>query len=265
MNRRISIIIPTLGERKVELTRLFDSIAKQDYKNIEVVVIAQGNQETVKKLCDDYSRQFYTVFIATNKKGLSRARNIGLKNATGDIIVLSDDDCWYEDRAIGIIESFFEKNSSLEILLTKIYDPINKVAYKTYPKDRYRIKRDIDLLSKSSIEIAFKRNDPTLEFDELFGLGGIYVAGEENDFLVRSFRKNKVIQYEPVYTVFHQKKNGIESNKQIIAKGAFYSKNFGFIVSNLVLFRDFFIKKQDNYRWFWHGYYDYKKQNKRNN
>lgn len=261
MSKKISIIVPTIGEREIELKRLFDSIAKQEYKNTEVVVIAQGNQEAIKKLCDDYSGLFGTVFIATDKKGLSRARNIGLKNSMGDIILLSDDDCWYEDHAIGAIDAFFENNPCVDILLTQIYDSINDVPYKNYPEVRNTIKKDVDLLSKSSIEIAFKRDNQCLEFDELFGLGGRYVAGEENDFLIRSFRKKKVIQYEPIITVFHQKKTSKESEKQLIAKGAFYSKNFGFIVSNLVLLRDLIIKHQNNYRWFWHGYFDYKKQN----
>ena len=127
--------------------------------------------------------------------------------------------------------------------------------------ERTVIKKELSLLSKSSIEIAFKRDEPYLEFDVLFGLGGKYVAGEENDFLIRALRSKKVIQYEPIITVFHQKKTNRENEKQLIAKGAFYSKNFGFFISNLVLLRDLIIKHQNNYRWFWNGYYDYKKQN----
>lgn len=261
MSRRISILVPTVGERETELRRLFESLARQKYNdNFEVVVISQENHPITKELCDDYSGIFDIVFVSTEEKGLSRARNIGLNNVTGDIVLLSDDDCWYADHAIRTIDTFFERNPSIDILLTQIYDPINDLSYKNYPKDRVTIKKDLDLLSKSSIEIAFRWNESCLEFDELFGLGGKYVAGEENDFLVRSFRNNKVIQYEPIITVFHRKKTNKDNEKQLIAKGAFYSKNFGFLISNLVLLRDLVFKRQNNYRWFWHGYFDYKKQ-----
>ena len=135
------------------------------------------------------------------------------------------------------------------------------MPYKDYPKEKATLNRPIDVLSKSSIEIAFRRNEPIIEFDELFGLGGKYIAGEENDFLVRSLKRKKVIQYEPIITVYHERKDYKESKKQLIAKGAFYSKNFGFLISNLVLLRDLLKKHQNNYRWFWNGYFDYKKHN----
>lgn len=258
--KKISILVPTLGDREKELKRLFESIAKQEYKNIEVIIISQGNHSAIKKICDNYSELFDIIFVSTDKKGLARARNIGLKNVTGEIVLLSDDDCWYEEHAFEKITTYFENTPNVDILLSQIYDPINNKPYKNYPTKKGIIHKELELLSKSSIEIAFKHSEPYIEFDELFGLGGKYIAAEENDFLIRSIRNKKVILYEPIITVFHQKKSGKSSEKQLIAKGAFYSKNFGFIVSNLVLLRDLLIKHQNNYRWFWHGYFDYKKQ-----
>lgn len=260
MNFSISVLVPTVGSRKRELIRLFDSLIAQKYGDMEVVVVAQGGFDMVKNLCESYSGKLSIIYLETDKRGLSRARNLGLHAVHGDIVLLSDDDCWYEEKAILNIANFFEKNIDADILLTQIYDPIAKLPYKNYPKDKMCIKKMTALLSKSSIEIAFRRNNSMLEFDELFGLGARYVAGEEVDYLIRSLRSNKKIKYEPIVTVYHEKKANKESNEQIMAKGAFYSKNFGFVVSNLVLLRDLFKKHQNNYKWFWRGYFDYKKQ-----
>ena len=260
---KVSVIVPTVGAREAEIKRLFGSLINQNYKSLEVVVVVQDNFNSMSKLCNSYSDQLNIIYITTDRKGLSLARNIGIKDSSGEIILLSDDDCWYKNKSIEKISDFFKQNEETDILLTQIYDPIANVPYKIYPNESRKITRATELLSKSSLEIAYRRSGVIINFDELFGLGGVYVAGEENDFLIRSLRVNKRIQYEPFVTVYHEKKLKRESNEQLVAKGAFYSKNFGFIVSNMVLLRDLLIKRQNNYRWFWNGYFDYKKYNKR--
>ena len=262
MMLKVSVLVPTLGDRKKEIIRLFESIISQSYSVMEVVVVAQDNFDVVGDLCKLYSDRLNIIYVTTDKKGLSRARNIGIRKSSGEIIVLSDDDCWYEGGAISRIVECFNSNGDLDILLTQIFDPIRNVPYKSYSSECRRITKPTELLSRSSIEIAFRKKGNILDFDELFGLGAVYVAGEENDYLIRSLKKYKKIQYEPFVTVYHEKKEKRETNKQIIAKGAFYSKNFGFVISNMVLLRDLLIKHQNNYRWFWNGYFDYKKHDK---
>ncbi len=261
MSKKISVLIPTLGMREIELKRLFESLMNQKYDNLEVVVVVQDNHDAAKRICDLYSNELDIIFVQTNKKGLSQARNLGLINSTGEIILLSDDDCWYENNAMKYISDFFAANSEIDILLTQIYDPITKSPYKEYPKEAAVLKKAMELLSKSSVEIAFKGKEINLKFDEAFGLGAKYTAGEENDFLICALKKGKKIQYKPVVTVFHEKKIYKEDNKQLIAKGALYAKHFGFFISNAVLLRDLIIKHQNNYRWFWNGYFEYKRQN----
>ena len=40
---KISILVPTLGNREQEINRLLESLDRQSYKKIEVIVIMQGN------------------------------------------------------------------------------------------------------------------------------------------------------------------------------------------------------------------------------
>lgn len=261
MSDKISVLVPTLGSRETELKRLFESLINQKYDKLEIVIVVQDNFDLTRRICNLYSRQLDIVYIETSQMGLSKARNIGIEKATGDIILLSDDDCWYEKNSLKFISEFFASNAEMDILISKIYDPIGNVDYKDYPKEATSLKKKVELLSKSSIEIAFKRDKIDIKFDELFGLGARYVAGEENDFLIRALKKGNKIQYEPVVTVYHEKKHTRESNSQLVAKGAFYAKHFGFFVSNLVLLRDLIIKHQNNYRWFWNGYIGYKRNN----
>ena len=61
--------------------------------------------------------------IEMSVKGLSRARNRGLEQASGEIVVLSDDDCWYPANAFEIIVNAFKKRQCAKIVLSQIFDP----------------------------------------------------------------------------------------------------------------------------------------------
>lgn len=254
---KISVLVPTLGHREKELSRLLDSVVRQKYNDVEVIIISQDNREKVDSICRRYIDQLNIKHI-TSERGLSKSRNCGMKIIKNGIVLLSDDDCWYPDGSFKKIKQEFQKRD-VDIILTQIYDPYNKCFYKNYPNRGGSIRKPFEVLSKSSIEIAFKM-PIDLFFDEEFGLGAKYVSGEENDFLVRALKNGKKIYYEPIVTVFHLKKNNKSNEKQLIAKGAFYKKNFSFLISFAVCMRDFFKKKQNNFKFFYRGYKSYQKK-----
>lgn len=259
-NTKISILLPTLGERSKEIEKLFISLTKQSYSNFELIVVVQDNFSKVNEICEKYANIFEIKNIQSCKKGISVARNVGLNFINGDIVMLSDDDAWYPSDALERVVTFFAEKPEADILLTQIYDPIRGIYYKDYGKTSKKLRCIFDLLSKSSIEIAFRYSNVNIRFDEMFGLGAIFVAGEENDFLIQCYRKNANIYYLPVITVYHPKKIAKTTDEQIIAKGAFYSKNFGVFISVFVLIRDLLKKRQNNCRWFFYGYKKYSKR-----
>lgn len=259
---KISLIIPTLGERKKEMERLMESIIIQKACEIEVVVVSQRNYNTVQQICEKYNNNLEILHLTTNIKGLSHARNIGIEHSTGDIILFSDDDCWYEKNAFKTIINIFE-NDNCDILLTQIYDPINNCPYKKYPSKKRVIKYVFEVLSKSSIEIAYK-NEKTkfYMFDERFGLGAAYPNAEETDFLIRCWKDKKKILFVPYTTVFHlYKKTNIKQRELIRVKGALYAKNLNVICGVLVIMKDIVLRHENNFLDFWRGYCDFKKQN----
>lgn len=256
---KISILVPTLGQRKKEIERLLSSIEVQNYKDIEVVIVSQDNYETVDKIIRNYIG-LNIIHIKTEVRGLSKARNLGLENCTGEIVVLSDDDCWYPQNAFEIIIKAFEKRKNARFILSQISDPDKKVLYKSYSSSESYINNKLQLMSKSSIEVAFKKDlVMNKKFDERLGLGSEFVCGEEVDFLLSNYEKNTIF-YIPEVTVYHKKKENGSSNKQIIAKGAIYGKNFNICICLLVLLRDLMLKKENNFKYFFEGYNEYFKR-----
>lgn len=260
---KISFLVPTLGEREKEIERLLESLTIQKYQNFEVILVSQDNHEWVKHICNNFNT-LEIKSICLDKKGLSYARNQGLKEAEGDIIVLSDDDCWYPEWSADFIISEFKKNDKLDILLTQIYDITKNQKYKKYDCKAKIIKNKYELMSKSSIEIAFKKETCKATFDEQFGLGGKYICGEEVDFLIKNFSRSSVYKYAPRITVYHKSKTAVNDSSKIVAKGAIYSKHSNVLISVIVLLRDFLVKKQNNIHSFLKAYIKYKKQNKLN-
>ncbi|MFR3098221.1 MAG: glycosyltransferase family 2 protein [Mediterraneibacter gnavus] len=256
---KMSVLVPTLGAREKEIKRLLETLEKQSYKNFEIIFVTQDNHDIVKNIICKYSN-LNIKQIEMNVKGLSRARNKGLERASGEIVVLSDDDCWYPANALEIIVNTFEKRKSAKIVLSQIFDPEKNISYKNYSSNEEYVKNKLQLMSKSSIEVAFKKDLlMNKKFDERLGLGSEFVCGEEVDFLLNNYEE-KAIFYVPEITVYHKKKESGSSNKQIIAKGAIYGKNFNIFICLLVLLRDLIIKKENNFKYFFEGYNEYFKR-----
>lgn len=263
-NISVSFLVPTLGERKEELIRLLNSLSEQIYDNVEVIISAQDNFETVRSIIEEYNNRLKIRFVRCESKGLSKARNVGLSACKGPIIVLSDDDCWYPKDASQKIVSMFSEDEKLDVMLSKIYDKTNQQDYKSYSPYSTIIRSPFKLSSKSSIEIAFRNKYRDIQFDELFGLGGHFVCCEEVDFLLQLFRKHVKIEYFPIVTVYHIRKSYKSTSNQVRAKGAFYCKNYNPIVGFMICTRDLVLKRENTFKEFYKGYHEYRNFKRRN-
>lgn len=256
MGCMVSFLVPTLGERKEEIRRLLNSLKEQSVNDFEIVFVDQSDNRSMEKIIEPYKCSMNIKNIYLEIKGLSNARNVGLQYCSGEIIVLSDDDCWYpHDSVKNIINTFL--TTQTDVLLTQIYDPNAREKYKCYDEKTQKIRSKWKLFSRSSIEIAFKNEELEL-FDVNFGVGGKFPCCEEVDYLIRLKDKKKTITYVPMITVFHNKKKRNAPPEWIEAKGALYAKHFGMITALIVLIRDFAFKKQNNFKSFFLGQRKYK-------
>jgi glycosyltransferase involved in cell wall biosynthesis len=90
MGIQISIIIPVYNEKKV-IERCLESLARQVLKPKEIIVVDDGStdgrmDEILRFAQDD------VVVLRQSHKGAGAARNLGVKHATGDILVFVDAD-----------------------------------------------------------------------------------------------------------------------------------------------------------------------------
>ena len=92
----ISVIIPTYNRRNT-LSRAVNSVLNQIYKPIEIIVVDDGSTDGTKEM---FSEMYPLVrYIYQANSGVSLARNMGIKSASGDWIALLDsDDEWLPDK-----------------------------------------------------------------------------------------------------------------------------------------------------------------------
>lgn len=96
----VSIIIPAYNAEAF-IERAVLSALRQTYSKIEVIVVDDGSKDATKTITEAIAAKDHRVkLISVENGGVSRARNIGMDNATGEYIMFLDaDDELYPDAA----------------------------------------------------------------------------------------------------------------------------------------------------------------------
>lgn len=117
--QKVSIIIPTYNLKK-ELLECLGSVTKQDYPNLEVVVVDNASTDGT---VDAVVKKFPGVKLVRNSKnlGVTGGRNAGIKNATGDYLFFFDHDMVAEPDMISELVKIAESDSKIGIVTPKIY------------------------------------------------------------------------------------------------------------------------------------------------
>lgn len=90
----ISIIIPVYNVEKY-LDRCVNSVIKQTYSNLEIILIDDGSSDSSGILCDELAIKDSRIKVTHKKNGgVSSARNCGMEIATGEYIAFVDSDDW---------------------------------------------------------------------------------------------------------------------------------------------------------------------------
>lgn len=99
----ISVIVPCY---KVEryLPRCIDSLLRQTYKNLEVILVDDGSPDRSGEICDTYAKKDSRILVIHKANGgLSDARNVGIDRAKGEWITFVDSDDFVSDDYVDIL------------------------------------------------------------------------------------------------------------------------------------------------------------------
>jgi glycosyltransferase involved in cell wall biosynthesis len=108
----ISVIVPVYNAEKF-LKRCIESVIKQSYENIELILINDGSTDYSGIICDNYACTDHRVITITQKnKGPAAARNAGIRSATGEAVFFLDADDFIEYNAIEILVKAYKQHQA---------------------------------------------------------------------------------------------------------------------------------------------------------
>ncbi len=111
---KFSIITPTYNSEKTVLDTV-ESIARQNYSDLEYIVVDGTSTDNTMNLILSYKDKINLKYISERDKGIYDAMNKGIKMATGDIIgILNSDDFYFDNNILSKINSLFETDSSID-------------------------------------------------------------------------------------------------------------------------------------------------------
>lgn len=118
MNKLVSIIIPTFNPNIQFFIQALDSIIKQDYHNLEIIIVDDSTDLEKVKFIEDFAKKDCRIRFVHNdtRKGISESLNYGICLSRGEYILrMDDDDISLRDRVSSQV-NYFEKHKEVDIL-----------------------------------------------------------------------------------------------------------------------------------------------------
>lgn len=201
---KISVIIPIYNVG-FYLQECVNSVIKQTYKNLEIILVDDGSTDECPSICDTYAKQYSNVKVVHKQNGgLSDARNVGILNSTGDYLLFLDaDDFWKDSTAVQSLVDRINLTHAdlLNYSYIKYYEDLKK--YINYFEDmeplplEFNKLESIQYLLDNNLYIASACNKlikkSLFEDGNLYFVKGIY--SEDIDWCLRLLIKAESIDF----------------------------------------------------------------------
>lgn len=108
----VSIIIPTYNRVDITIATSIPSVLNQTYTNWELLIIDDGSTDNTKEVCKQLTEKDQRIkYFYEENKGQGAARNLGIKEARGNYVLLLDsDDALLPDMITTIIKIIIDNN-----------------------------------------------------------------------------------------------------------------------------------------------------------
>lgn len=126
MELLVTIIVPGFNIENYVCSCL-DSIVKQSYQNLEIILVDDGSTDRTGNIFDTYASKDQRVKVLHKVNGgVSSARNMALHRATGEYILFVDGDDWLEKDAVETLVDVATVHESDVVLFEYSVDYSNK-------------------------------------------------------------------------------------------------------------------------------------------
>lgn len=185
-----SILVITKNDKDA-IKRNLQSIFRQSYRNVEVVIVDSSDDDSpldIKRYIKNYNASNFDVkYIHTEARGVGAARNTALKLSSGEYVFFVDADCYIpKDYVKRVVEIFSRDNKILSI----------NIPIRQHPKDNGIFARTIHLYEHARYHTMRARASVCNHFEfwvcrkKVFEKVGLFnenlEAGEDTEWILRS-------------------------------------------------------------------------------
>lgn len=178
----LSVVIPALNsESTISLT--LSSIYRNNFPSnqFEVLIVDNGSSDNTAKIAEKFPVRIYH----SNHRGIGPPRNLGIKQAKGNIICFTDSDCVVEENWLRKIHDFFEQNPDAHgvggpvLTYTRNQNKLQKLTGELFEVDQeYPVKKQ-KLKAGSMHGLIFGTNS-AYDRESVLSVGGYSEPGGSN-------------------------------------------------------------------------------------
>ena len=204
---KLSLVIASL-ERTQELHDLLEGLATQPFRDFEVLVVDQNEDDRLLSTVEKYKRRFPLTHIRSDIRNASHARNVGLFAAKGELVGFPDDDCLYQPDTMPRVIEHFDRDPGLTLLGGPCITPSGRLANGRWSPRSCAID-EANVWTTMQGFSMWIRTEAALAvggFDPAIGPGTPWGSSEEPDFALRLLRHGYRGFYDVTLGIFHPDK-----------------------------------------------------------
>jgi glycosyltransferase involved in cell wall biosynthesis len=207
----VTVIVCT-RDRPDQLEPALKSVLASEFRDYELVVVDQSQDAATARVVQRLSAVDRRVrLIRDHGKGLSRARNTGIANSTGELIIFTDDDCQPESDWLSTIVDALRADPGAGIAFGSVIpapcDPRLGFIVGYAPPRRQRLTSRFAKIRDGGIgaNMGLRRRalQTTGGFDEMLGAGGYFPSCEDGDMAYRVLAAGYALLHLPEARVLH--------------------------------------------------------------
>ncbi len=224
----VTVVIPTLG-RPGPIARCLESLAACDPRANEIVVADQSGSAELAEVVGRFAA-IGARLVSCDGRGVANSRNVGLRAAANDIVMVVDDDCTVEPDWVGVgwrsMDGASDKIVTGRVL--PVGDPRSVPSTIVDPEPRdYAGELRGGMLFGGNMAVNRHEILAAGAFDERFSPEE---TAEDNDFCYRWLKAGHRLVYEPAMTIHHHDWRTPEELRELYLRytrgeGFFYAKH----------------------------------------
>lgn len=220
LSDKISIIVPIYRVENY-IGKCIDSIIRQTYNNLEIILVNDGSPDNCGKICDEYAKLDNRIKVIHKENGgLSDARNVGIEAASGKYIAFVDGDDYIHPQMYELMyNSIIENDADISVCRYKSvkeeesekYEQINNVEWVVLESDKDKFEYSLGPNTIVCFTVAWNKLYKAEIFNDIcYPYGKIH----EDEFTTyKTIERAKKIVYTDNELYYYVQRDGSIMNK----------------------------------------------------